>query len=185
MVKTLIRNVERHPGRTIAALGLLMALAYGSALVLLPKRDGRIVVGDAGHYYVYLRSAVFDHDLHFRNDYVRLYRLKGGEEDTEWVYRPTATGHVRNMMAIGVPILWVPLFLCVTVGVSVARLLGSSYPLDGFGALFQASAGFSGVLAATIGAWLTYRLTTRLYGYGSASGPPSPSGWGRTPSTTR
>ncbi len=164
MVKTLIENVERRPGRTIAAVGLLMALAYGSALVLLPKRDGRIVVGDAGHYYVYLRSGVFDRDLHFRNDYVRLYGLKGGEEDTEWVYRPTATGHVRNMMAIGVPILWAPLFLGVTLGVSVARLLGSAYPLDGFGAVFQASAGFSGVLAATVGAYLAYLLTARLYG---------------------
>ncbi|MBE3135698.1 MAG: hypothetical protein IMZ55_19690 [Acidobacteria bacterium] len=164
MVKTLIAAVERRPGRTIAAVGLLIALAYGSALVLLPKRDGRIVVGDAGHYYVYLRSAVFDRDLHFRNDYIRLYGLKGGEEDTEWVYRPTATGHVRNMMAIGVPILWAPLFLCVTLGVAAARLFGSAYPLDGFGAIFQASAGFSGILAATIGAWLTWRLVARLYG---------------------
>jgi hypothetical protein len=63
-----------------------------------------------------------------------------------------------------VPILWAPLFLSVTLGVSLARLLGSSYPLDGFGALFQASAGFSGVLAATVGAWLTCRLTGRVYG---------------------
>ena len=164
IVQTLIGAVERRPGRTIVAVGVTMALAYGASLVLLPKRDGRIVVGDAGHYYVYLRSAVFDRDLHFRNDYVRLYRLKGGEEDTEWVYRPTATGHVRNMMAIGVPILWAPLFLCVTLGVWVARLLGSAYPLDGFGALFQASAGFSGILAATIGAWLTYRFTAHVYG---------------------
>ena len=164
MVKAIIRIVERHPGRTIAAAGLVMAIAYAAALMVLPKRDGRIVVGDAVHYFVYLRSAVFDHDLHFRNDYVRLYGLTGGERDTEWIYEPTATGHVRNMMAIGVPILWAPLFLCVGLGVAVARLLGSTYPLDGFGALFQASAGFSGIVAATVGAWLSYRLAACVFG---------------------
>ncbi len=163
MLKGLVAAVERRPGRAIAAIGLAMALAYGTALVLLPKRDGRIVVGDAGHYYVYLRSAVFDRDLYFKNDYIRLYGLRGGENDTDWVYQPTATGHTRNMMAIGLPILWAPLFLIVTAAVAIARLCGSTYPLDGFGALFQASAGFSGVLVGTIGAWWTYRLCARVY----------------------
>ena len=40
---------ERHPGRTIIAIGLVFALAYGASLVLMPKADGRIVVGDALH----------------------------------------------------------------------------------------------------------------------------------------
>ncbi len=154
---------ERHPVRTIAAVGLIFALAYSAAIVLLPKRDGRLVVGDAVYYYVYLRSAVFDGDLQFRNEFVRLYGLKGGEKGTEWVYEPTATGHVRNMMSIGPPIVWAPLFLVVTAAVAVARALGSSYPLDGYGPLFQASAGYSGILAATVGAWLTWRLCRRFF----------------------
>jgi hypothetical protein len=154
---------ERHPVRTIAGIGLIFALAYTAAIVFLPKRDGRMVVGDAVYYYVYLRSAVFDRDLQFRNEFVRLYGLKGGEEGTEWVYQPTVTGHVRNMMSIGPPIVWAPLFLLVTTGVALARTLGSNYPLDGYGTLFQASAGYSGILAATIGAWLAWRLCCRFF----------------------
>lgn len=164
MWKKVLAAVEGRPGRTIVVIGLVMAAAYGSALVLLPKADGRIVVGDAAHYYVYLRSAVFDGDLHFRNDYIRLYGLKGGEPDTEWVYRDTATGRVRNMMAIGLPILWAPLFLLMTAAVALANWLGVGYPFDGFGKLFQATAGFSGILGSSVGAWLAYRLATRLFG---------------------
>ena len=49
-----IAAIERHPGRTITAIGTLLVLAYGASLFLLRKPDGRIVVGDAVHYYVYL-----------------------------------------------------------------------------------------------------------------------------------
>ncbi len=158
------RLPERHPGRTITAVGVLFVLAYASSLVLLPKPDGRIVLGDAVHYYVYLRSAVYDRDLQFRNDYVRLYGLKGGEKGTEWVYEPTDTGHTRNMMAVGTAIAWSPLFVLATGLLHVGRWFGSVYPVDGFGRSFQATAGFSGILAATWGAWLAYRLCRSRFG---------------------
>jgi hypothetical protein len=87
---------ERHAGATIAALACLFAIAYLASLVIFPKPGGRVLVGDALHHYVQLRSAVFDRDLHFRNEYVRLYGLRGDEPGTEWVYEGTVTGHVRN-----------------------------------------------------------------------------------------
>jgi hypothetical protein len=155
---------ERHPGRLIAVVGLLFALAYGSSLFLLPKPGGRIVGGDALHYYVYLRSAVFDGDLHFRNDYVGLITGFAGDNDPSWLDEETPTGHTPNMMSVGPPILWSPLFVLVTLAVAAGRAMGWTYPFDGFGRLFQASAAFSGVLAATIGAWLTYRWVARVYG---------------------
>ena len=155
---------ERHPGRLIAAIGLLFALAYSSSLVLLKKPDGRIVIGDAVHYFVYLRSAVFDGDLRFQNEYVRLYALRGGEPGTEWVYEPTATGHTRNLMSIGPALIWAPLYLGVgAVTTASAALAGTSAP-DGFGRAFQASAGLSGVLAATIGAYLAFLAARVLCG---------------------
>ena len=154
---------EKHPGRTILVIGLLFTAAYGASLVLLPKRDGRIVIGDALHHYVQLRSAVFDGDLHFRNDYVRLYGLKGGEPGTEWVYEATPTGRVRNLMPVGPALVWAPALLVVSAAVWVAGLFGAGYPLDGYGRLFQAAAGFSGIAAATLGAWLSYRATARLF----------------------
>jgi hypothetical protein len=157
---------ERHPGRVIAAIGLLFALAYSSSLILLKKPDGRIVIGDAVHYYVYLRSAVFDGDLQFKNEYVRLYGLHGGEPETEWIYEPTATGHTRNVMSIGPAIVWAPLYLLVTVAAWAAHAVGVGGVAgpDGYERIFQASAGLSGVMAATIGAYAAYAAAARLFG---------------------
>jgi hypothetical protein len=155
---------ERRPGTIIGAVGLIFVLAYTSSLVLLPKPTGRIVLGDAVHYYVYLRSAVFDRDLQFRNEYVQIYGLRGGEADTEWIYAPTATGHTRNLMSVGPAIVWSPLFLAVTAAVALGNAAGLNYPLDGFGRLFQASAGVSGAAAAAAGAWLSFLLAERLFG---------------------
>ena len=166
--KTWIRRLreapERHPGRTIVAIGLVFALAYGASLVLLPKADGRIVVGDAVHYYVYLRSVVFDGDLQFHNEYVRLYGLTERGPGVAWVYDPLPTGYIRNVMPVGPAITWAPLYLIATGAVALLRWCGVEYPLDGFGRIFQASAGFSGIAAATVGAWFAFRAAAALFG---------------------
>ena len=158
------RVPERWPGRIIAAIGLLFAITYGASLVVLAKPTGRVVMGDAVHYYVYLRSAVFDGDLDFENEYVRIYQLRGGEFGTEWVYEPTATGHTRNLMSIGPALAWAPLYLVVTAATWLLHAIGFGPPGDGYGRLFEGSAGVSGVLAATIGAYLAYRAAAQLHG---------------------
>jgi hypothetical protein len=154
---------ERRAVGMIVGIGLLFALAYGASLVVRPKPGGRVVIGDALHHYVQLRSAVFDGDLHFENEYVRLYGLQGGEPGTEWVYEDTPTGHVRNLMPVGPALLWTPLFLLITAGVWLANLAGAGYPLDGYARLFQATAGFSGIAAATAGVWLSWRACAALF----------------------
>ncbi|PYR76056.1 MAG: hypothetical protein DMF86_13690 [Acidobacteria bacterium] len=155
------RAFERRPGRTFAAIAVLFAVAYGSSLVLLPKPDGRIVLGDAMHEYVQLRSFVFDRDLQFRNEYVRMYGLHSADE-VPWVYEDTATGHVRNLMPIGPALLWTPAYLLVCAALWLFDALGGAYPLDGYGRLYQASAGFSGIAAAALGAWFSYRAAARV-----------------------
>ena len=161
---TIFAVPERRPGWTITTIGVLFASAYVSSLVLLPKPDGRILIGDALHHYVQLRSIVFDGDLHFRNDYVRMYGLQQPNSETSWIFTDlTATGHVRNYMPVGPALLWAPAFLLVTLGVWLSNLASLSYPLDGFGRLFQATSGLSGIAAATVGVWLTYRTCTELF----------------------
>jgi hypothetical protein len=157
---------ERHPGRTVAAIGCLFALAYAVALVGLAKPGGRIVMGDALGHYVQLRSAVFDRDLQFRNDYARLYGIEEGSEVESALAadRTTTTGHTRNLMPVGPAILWAPAFLLAVAGVWLIDLLGAGYPLDGFAPAFQAAAGFSGIAAATAGSWLAYLTAARLFG---------------------
>ena len=161
--------VERHPGRTIVLIAVLFAAAYTASLILRPKPDGRIVIGDALHHYVQLRSVVFDGDLHFRNEYIRLYRLSGSEPETEWVYESTPTGYVRNLMPVGPALLWAPAFLIVTVVVWLGGLVGWSYPIDGDGRLFQATAGWSGIVAAAIGVWLALLTVAELFGRRTAA----------------
>lgn len=155
---------ERAPGGVIAALTLLFACAYGASLVWLAKPDGRIVLGDALHHYVQLRSVVFDRDLKFTNEYLRMYGPGAGQDsETEWIVKTNATGHIRNLMPVGPAVLWSPLFLVVTAGVWIADGVGAAaYPLDGYGRVFQASAGFSGVFAAGLGAWLAYLAAASL-----------------------
>ena len=155
---------ERFPGATIAAVAVIFLTTYAGSLIWFPKPNGRILIGDALHHYVQLRSSVFDRDLRFQNEYVRLYGLKGGEPDTEWIYDVTPTGYVRNKMPVGPALLWSPLFLLVTLGVWLAGLMGSTYPLDGYGRLFQASAGLTGIIAAGAGSWIAYRAARSLFG---------------------
>jgi hypothetical protein len=154
---------ERFPGATIAAVAVIFFTAYAGSLIWFPKPNGRILIGDALQHYVQLRSIVFDRDLQFRNEYVHLYGLKGGEPDTEWIYDVTPTGYVRNRMPVGPALLWSPLFLLVSLGVWIAHLAGSGYPLDGYGRLFQASAGLTGVVAAGVGSWMAYRAARTLF----------------------
>jgi len=162
LIGSLLRLIERRTGSVIVAIGLLFTLAYVTNLVLFPKPGGRVLIGDAVHHYVQLRSAVIDHDLQFRNDYIRMYGLRGGEKDTDWVYEDTVTGHVRNYMPVGPAILWAPLFLLVWICASLANLAGAGWPVDGYSRLYQATAGISGVLAATAGIVLSWRLASIL-----------------------
>ena len=155
---------ERHPGRTIAAIGVLFALAYAASLVLLAKPNGQIVLGDAVEHYVQLRSVIFDGDLQFVNDYAGLYRVDAGAVETAARLNGeiTETGHVRNYMPVGPAILWAPLFLATVAAVWGFNLVGGHYPLDGFARLFQATAGLTGIAAAAAGVWLAFRSAAIL-----------------------
>jgi Dolichyl-phosphate-mannose-protein mannosyltransferase len=163
-MRDLIAIPERHPGKTISAVGLLFATAYALSLILLPKPDGRMLIGDALHHYVQLRSVVFDRDLQFQNEYMRMYGLERPDPETRWIFMDlTKTGHVRNVMPVGPALLWAPAFLLVTLIVWIANLAGASYPLDGYGRVFQATAGLTGTAAAALGVWLAYRTCAELF----------------------
>jgi hypothetical protein len=161
--RTLWRAVTDQTGRVIVALGALMLAAYLAATILLPKPDGRVVFGDATHYFVQLRSMVFDHDLDFRNEYTTLYGLKENQPGaTDWLFTElTDTGHVRNYMPVGPALLWAPLYLIVAGIQMLLSFIGLAARPDGFGRSLQMVPGAVGVMAATWGAWLSWRLARR------------------------
>ena len=110
-----------------------MLVAYLAAMILLPKPGGRVVFGDATHHFVQLRSIVFDRDLDFRNEYVRIYGLTRREPGTEWIFTDlTPTGRVRNYMPVGPALLWAPLYLLVAGLQVLAFHAGLAPQPDGF-----------------------------------------------------
>lgn len=161
---TLPRVVVDRIERLIVALGAAMLAANLVAVSLFPKQGGRLISGDAIHHYVQLRSLVFDHDLDFANEYTRLFRYDH-PHDPEPRWRellPTPTGLVRTYMPVGPAILWAPLYLVVSGGLQVAAWAGWAATPDGFEPVLQLVPNVTGVAAATIGAWLAWRIARRL-----------------------
>lgn len=146
----------------IFATGVVLLTAYVAATVAMPKPDGRVVVGDATHYFVQLRSLVYDRDLDFHNEYVRLYGLDGYVPGTEWIYHDlTSTGRVRNYMPIGPALLWAPLYVLLSGLQLAASWVGLTRGPDGFDRLLQMTPGITGVAAATVAALASWRMARR------------------------
>lgn len=159
----LVDRVGVRMPRIIIGIGALFMAAYLTAILGFPKSGGRIVFGDATHHFVQLRSLVFDRDLQFQNEYMRLYGLAEPVPGTEFIFSElTPTGHVRNYMPIGPAILWAPLYLLVAFGQSILSLAGLADRPDGFGRAFQMVPGLTGIMAATAAAWQSWRLALRF-----------------------
>ena len=99
-------------------------LLLAAFLVPTYMDHSRNMESDGIHYYSYLRSVVFDHDLDLRND----YELLG------W-----ANPAHRNVLPIGAPILWSPLVLVVHLAREAARLFGAGPP-NGVEPVYQGAA---------------------------------------------
>jgi len=109
---------------------LLVAL-----LLTLPLVTARIRGADEIEYFAYLRSAVFDRDLDFENEYTHFYAqdpvgLAGFKATFLDLREPT--GRPINFAPLGTALLWAPAYLLAHAGVVVARALGASVAADGF-----------------------------------------------------
>lgn len=150
--------MTRRPRAVILATGAVLLAAYVAAMLAMPKPDGRVVFGDATHHFVQLRSLVYDRDLDFSNEYVRVYGLGDLTDGPSWLHTDlTETGHVRNYMPIGPPLLWAPLYLVFTLMQLGASWFGLAPAPDGFSWLQQMAPGVTGVVATTIAALLAWR----------------------------
>jgi hypothetical protein len=152
---------EAHPGSVILVVAVVAAALNLSALGLRGVRP-RIVRGDAVQYYVYVRSLVFDRDVDFENDLKGLYSLDFSVEPPPpgfaWDFGRTQTGRVRNYMAIGTPLAWLPLYLTVAATVAAWNAVGGHYPLDGYALAFQLVPTVSGIVAGALALWFTVLL---------------------------
>ncbi len=110
----------------------------------------RLDLGDSIHYYTYLRSLLFDHDLDLANDYTLL----------GW-YSQT------NVLPVGAPMLWSPLVVLVHVGREGARIFGLGPP-TGTEPLYQAAVCQATLLYGTAGLFLLMHTLRKWVGPAAA-----------------
>jgi hypothetical protein len=155
-------------GPALAILGLVLARRRGdrrpAALVLtvltcvyaLAGRTEPDFAADSPSYFVYLRSAAFDHDLDFANEWA------------EWGYEEqplTATGHRRNVHAIGSALVWSPFYAAAHAYVRATRLFGSrAYAADGYAIPYVRATVLGTATVVVLGAFLLFRALVPFFG---------------------
>lgn len=109
---------------------------------------GSGVWGDGRYYYAYLRSAVVDHNLDFRNEF----------EHFSCPLELTQTGKIANKFSIGPAFLWSPFFLTTHL---LLRLF--NFPADGFSHPYQIAVGLAAVFYGILGLWLSFKVVEEYF----------------------
>ncbi len=148
-------------------------LLYVVFLLTLPLVTPRLRGADEIEYFAYLRSFVFDHDLHFENEYRHFYERDPqglrGFRSTFLDRREEATGRPINFAPLGTALLWSPFFLLAHAGVLLARGLGATVPADGFSTPYVAAVCLASAFYAFLGLLLTHRILVRWARVGEAA----------------
>jgi hypothetical protein len=123
-------------GRRVLGIGALLAVALVASLRLAPEFRA-----DSVSYFVWLRSAYFDHDLDFANEWAHW----GLPEQPR-----TATGLRRNVHSVGPAVLWSPFYLGADLYVGAT----GAFPRDGYSVPYRRAAAFGTLVGVLVGAWL-------------------------------
>lgn len=137
-------------------------------LLTLPLVTPRLRGADEIEYFAYLRSFVFDGDLHFENEYRHFYERDpvglAGFKATFLDRREEATGRPINFAPLGTALLWSPFYLAAHGGVLAARALGSAVPADGYSTPYVAAACLASAIYAFAGLLLIHFVLRRWAG---------------------
>ncbi len=123
------------------------------------------VRGDGVGYYAFGRALLIQHDLNFKQDWLRAnptFRMSrtdasGNVLPTEY----TPTGHVDNHFAIGPAILWSPFLLAAHVCVLLYDALGGHVPPDGFAKPYVFSIALGTAFYGFLSLWISFRLACK------------------------
>jgi hypothetical protein len=129
-------------------------------LLTLPLVTPKIRGADEIQYFSYLRSAAFDRDLEFGNEYAYFYARDpqglAGFKATFLDLREPGTGRHINFAPLGSALLWSPFYAVAHLGVLVARALGSGIPADGLSWPYVAAACYASWLYGLLGLLLIH-----------------------------
>ncbi|MHB9095273.1 MAG: glycosyltransferase family protein [Eubacteriales bacterium] len=137
---------------------LLLALLIILGIVMI-THSGFQLKSDGSNYFAYLRSAVFDQDLDFHNEFTNF-------DKAFWAtYKPkeTVTGHYTNVFSVGPAILWAPFYLLAHLLVLVANLLGAQIKPDGLSPPYHLAVNSASLVYAFAGMCLVYKLCKKYY----------------------
>lgn len=148
-------------------------LLYVVFLLTLPLVTPRLRGADEIEYFAYLRSFVFDGDLHFENEYRYFYERDpqglAGFRSTFLDRREERTGRPINFAPLGSALLWSPFYLLAHGGVLAARALGAGVPADGYSTPYVAAVCLASAAYAFAGLLLTHLALVRWARVGEAA----------------
>ncbi|MFB3896567.1 MAG: hypothetical protein ACE14V_09725 [bacterium] len=127
------------------------------AAMVIGIQKGPELIGhyDGVLYFVYLRSAVIDHNLNFDNDY---QLLKFG-----YTVPRTPDGKAVSVMPFGIAILWFPFYLLAHVLTFGVNICGLNIPLNGISPPYILSIIIATWIYGLLGVILCYKLCCRHY----------------------
>jgi len=135
-----------------------------AALLALPLFTPRLYGADEVKYLTHLRSAYFDGDLDYGNDY-RLF-IDADPVTFGWLHsladQPTSTGRYLNDAPIGTAVLWSPFYVAADLAVLVARSLGGEVPRDGISPPYVWAIALGSLTWGLLGLALVY-CSCRIY----------------------
>ena len=135
-------------------------------LLMLPLVTSRLRGADEIEYFSYLRSAVFDRDLHFENEYRHFVDAEPqalqGFKETFLDRREPLTGRPINFAPAGTASLWAPFYLLAHAGVLAARELGSAVAADGYSRPYLMAISYASALYGFLGLLLAHDALRRF-----------------------
>lgn len=134
-------------------------------LLTLPLVTPRIRGADEIEYFAYLRSAFFDQDLEFGNEYQHFYERDpeglAGFKATFLDLREPVTGRHINFAPLGTALLWSPFYLLAHGAASTAARLGLPVERDGYSRPYVAAACYASAIYGFLGLLLMWDALRR------------------------
>jgi hypothetical protein len=127
----------------------------------------RLAASDEIEFYAWLRSAAFDRDVDFRNEYQTFYdaapdRLAGFK--LTFLDLTNEAGHVPNFAPVGTAILWSPFY---AVGHLAAVLTGE--PRDGYSHPYIVAVTWASAIYGFAALLLTWSVVRQIVGRGAVA----------------
>jgi hypothetical protein len=148
-----------QPGRsrTPVSSAVLLALLF---VLSLPAVTTRFYASDEVQFFAWLRSAAFDRDADFDNEYRYFYDSGAMRNDgfrLTFLDEVNEAGRRRNFAPVGTALLWAPFY-----ALGHATALVSGAPADGFSRPYISAVAYASALYGFLALILTHAIVRRL-----------------------